>query len=408
MKIATWNCCLGIAYKKDLISDLLTNFNIDILCIQECEIDPNNLIAYSIKDYSLEISKCTPKARSCIYIKKDVNYERVNFGIDHDQEIICIKYCNFLLTNYYRTFKIPHNHTHITHFNNALSMFQQIFEVFQHLNIQLVGDFNIDFSKYLDQSYNKKVFFENMDTFLDNFNLAQIVDKPTWHRVVNGQLRESTLDHIYVNHLHLISRVEQHYPGVGDHNVIVIDISVEFAQKNLDTVFIRDWRKYSKDRIVAAYEAIEIKTLGILNVQESYDLIEGVINRAFNVVCPIVPVRNKHRGTTWSLRIIELKKRRANLFKSYKHGGNASALERCRALDRLIKNLMIKERKDKMHEHLGNFKNSKSLWLGVKEILNHEIITIPNKIKHGDMEISGSENQAEAFASYFTIKQKAS
>ncbi|MBF0208789.1 MAG: endonuclease/exonuclease/phosphatase family protein [Oligoflexia bacterium] len=169
MKISTWNCCLGLTYKKDIISDFLTNHSIDILCIQECEIDPGNASFYSIKGYTTEISNCLPKARTCIYISNKIQYERVkNVQIDIDQEIICIKFCNFLLTNYYRTFKICHTKSHLTHFQRAVEIFNELFQLNQNKQIILLGDFNIDYNKFNDNFYTKNYFLKHLTRSLLN------------------------------------------------------------------------------------------------------------------------------------------------------------------------------------------------------------------------------------------------
>ena len=57
MKISTWNCCLGIKNKKDIISDMLKVKKIDILCIQESEVFENEFDFCSIKNYNLLIVK---------------------------------------------------------------------------------------------------------------------------------------------------------------------------------------------------------------------------------------------------------------------------------------------------------------------------------------------------------------
>jgi hypothetical protein len=42
LKVCTWNVCLGAKYKKHHIAGLLGEHNIDVLCIQEAEIKPND------------------------------------------------------------------------------------------------------------------------------------------------------------------------------------------------------------------------------------------------------------------------------------------------------------------------------------------------------------------------------
>ena len=57
LKIASWNCCLGILNKLDFVKNILDKHNIDILFLQEVEITNNmNLDLLKIKNYNLELS----------------------------------------------------------------------------------------------------------------------------------------------------------------------------------------------------------------------------------------------------------------------------------------------------------------------------------------------------------------
>ena len=56
LTIATWNVCLGVANKKDMITDCLKNKNIDVCCLQETEIPmnfPEEVL--NVGDYVLEL-----------------------------------------------------------------------------------------------------------------------------------------------------------------------------------------------------------------------------------------------------------------------------------------------------------------------------------------------------------------
>ena len=39
LKIGTLNLCLGLKFKKDLVKSILTDYAIDILCLQDIEIN---------------------------------------------------------------------------------------------------------------------------------------------------------------------------------------------------------------------------------------------------------------------------------------------------------------------------------------------------------------------------------
>jgi exonuclease III len=47
IKIATWNLCLGLGSKKDLVQKYILENNIDICCVQETEIDNNFMRNFS-------------------------------------------------------------------------------------------------------------------------------------------------------------------------------------------------------------------------------------------------------------------------------------------------------------------------------------------------------------------------
>ena len=58
IRICTFNVCLGLRCKLNLIKDFLSEYQIDVLCLQETEIGPdedkNN---YKIPGYVLECEK---------------------------------------------------------------------------------------------------------------------------------------------------------------------------------------------------------------------------------------------------------------------------------------------------------------------------------------------------------------
>ena len=57
LNIASLNVCLGLANKKDIIEDLISKENIDILCLQESEITNLNFDCCEIKNYDIKESE---------------------------------------------------------------------------------------------------------------------------------------------------------------------------------------------------------------------------------------------------------------------------------------------------------------------------------------------------------------
>ena len=75
--IATWNLCLGLSNKKDLVTDYLSKNNINACCVQETEI-PRNYPEEILdrNNYILELELNGVKKRAGIYIRKDTKYIR--------------------------------------------------------------------------------------------------------------------------------------------------------------------------------------------------------------------------------------------------------------------------------------------------------------------------------------------
>ena len=77
MRIATWNVFLGVKGKKEYIKTVINQEEIDICCIQECDIKPDypkNALTFS--NYNIEVEQNDTKARCCTYVKNSINHKR--------------------------------------------------------------------------------------------------------------------------------------------------------------------------------------------------------------------------------------------------------------------------------------------------------------------------------------------
>ncbi len=77
LKIGTWNLCLGLPNKKDIVTDYLKLNNVNVCCLQETEVQadfPESLL--STGGFSLELELNDNKKRAGIYIRNDVKYVR--------------------------------------------------------------------------------------------------------------------------------------------------------------------------------------------------------------------------------------------------------------------------------------------------------------------------------------------
>ena len=162
LKVASLNLCLGLKCKKIEIENLLLNNGISILCMQEVELesgcDPEIL---SIKDYNLEIELNSVKSRVGVYINKSVEYMRMSNleGVNSHIVIIDIPNCSIKrIINVYRSFN-PQNNV------NAREKFKYQLEIIKKAMTEcciVIGDFNIDYAKYLMSTMETKAYSKTL------------------------------------------------------------------------------------------------------------------------------------------------------------------------------------------------------------------------------------------------------
>ena len=75
IKIGTWNLCLGLPNKKDIVTRYLKENNVDVCCLQETEVQldfPENIL--NCFGYNLELENNDVKKRTGIYIAQGIDY----------------------------------------------------------------------------------------------------------------------------------------------------------------------------------------------------------------------------------------------------------------------------------------------------------------------------------------------
>ena len=113
IRVSTWNLCLGIKNKKDIVYDTLTRNKIDICALQEVEIQkdyPTNLL--SSANYKIEIEQSSGKARNATVIKNGIDYTRRRDLEKEDVSLVVIDVNSKPITriiNVYRSFNPPNN-----------------------------------------------------------------------------------------------------------------------------------------------------------------------------------------------------------------------------------------------------------------------------------------------------------
>ena len=91
LRIATWNLCLGLLNKKDIVLDKLNNNKIDVCCLQETELDPDvPLTILRNSQYVFESELNTVKMRVGLFINKHIDYIRRNDLEEENKHLVII------------------------------------------------------------------------------------------------------------------------------------------------------------------------------------------------------------------------------------------------------------------------------------------------------------------------------
>ena len=92
-------------------------------------------------------------------------------------------------------------------------------------NFVVLGDFNLDYSLKNNVDYRYANMFGDFNDVFENYNLIQMVEFPTWSRIITNVLRESILDHIYVTDPTVCGVVHSTKPCFGDHLMVSVCIN---------------------------------------------------------------------------------------------------------------------------------------------------------------------------------------
>ena len=243
VKVATLNLCLGLKNKKDLIRNYILEKKIDILCMQETEVpDDFDEEQIRIPDYNLELENSEIKRRVGVYIKSSLSYRRRPELEGKELNLVVIDLFDDRKTriiNVYRSF----NPVGMTARNKFLQQLKAVKHAWS-VNTVVLGDFNLDYKKKYQHDYTHHVLFQDFEEHLSEKNLIQLVNFPTWNRIVGLIHKSSILDHIYVRDPTCLSTISNKNLCFGDHDLIMFTLKTKCFEKKVE--LSRDWRFYSK------------------------------------------------------------------------------------------------------------------------------------------------------------------
>ena len=405
VNVATWNICLGLKHKKEYVYETLKSKKIDICAIQEVEVlkdFPENLLTE--KDYIVEIELFTIKARTAFIIKCNTNYRRRIDLEQVDTSVIIIDVnlgSNYRIINVYRSFHPPNGQTQTEAFKNQLQIVKKAIETAHGREIIVLGDFNLDESKHNAVDYPRKDLFEELDNVFDPLNLIQLINFPTWQRIINNELRESILDHIYVNNPLIINQLSNIKPLIGDHLLIYFTILGQLEPPKISVK--RNWRLYDKNLL--------IQRLNCVNFDVTSQCPQALWNHFENSILPIIDElvpytefsNNITLQSTVVPRFIKTKiSTRKRLLSKLKSRPNTELNERVKNLNFEIKNFFkIKKRNSIQRSIIPG--NPKSIWNAVKVAKNTNVANIPSTMYLDGIQIQNNE-LPDAFASFFEDK----
>ena len=317
-KIATWNICLGISNKLKHIEETLNSEKIDIMFIQEAEIqNQTNESYYNIKNYKFLVSNTikSGKSRLCCYIK-DYLKVKVNLIENFTTEVISLTVGEITINGIYRPFKIPHHNNHAEYIEDMITTLNGISTTKYTL---LLGDFNLDSAKKFEQNYPYHNLFELLDEHLDQHHLQQMKHGSTWQRIVNQTLKESTLDHIYINDDQIVNKLDNTKQHISDHNLLVVSLNLEperstFRRKML----IQDWTKYDATKIAHEVQEGLQRNFNTLNAQEHLSQLNQLICTSMDKYVRTIKVKANEIGSFFSMKMIRLRRQRSNLYRRFK------------------------------------------------------------------------------------------
>ena len=248
----------------------------------------NQIYSLDTSKFNLEVENNSSKTRVGCYVNNEIKYLRRNDleGADSNLVIIDIVGINQTrIINVYRSFNPQNNVSQRDKFKYQLSLMKTAVNN----KTIIMGDLNLDYSQKDNADYRFSYMFDDFEVALGEFNLIQIIEFPTWSRIVNGVLRESTLDHVYLTDPSGCSSVESVKPCFGDHVLITITIN---AARNLPEITQRrDWRRYSKDNLVELLSNINWYE-DINTVQEMWNDMELKIIKVVDIIAPLTEFVN--------------------------------------------------------------------------------------------------------------------
>jgi hypothetical protein len=401
LKIATWNLCLGLINKKFQVKQTLLAEQIDVCCMQETEIKDNYPVELlTFPGYTIEVESNDVKSRVGFYINDQIKFTRRKDLEGMNSNLIIIDIIQnkpVRLINIYRSFRPQDNVTPREKFKYQLGLVKNA----MNLSTILVGDFNIDYNKKFDVNYVHKNLFADFDETLSNFGLAQLINFPTWSRLVENTLKSSILDHLYSTDCTQISNINSIKPTFGDH--MLVSFEIKLSKNPPINCIKRDWRKYSKENLSSALSMLDWN-INIENVQEYWNVFENMLIDVVDEIVPLTDfVNNVAKNTKPPKEVNNMLNVRKRYLKQFRSNPSQALKLKIGTLDKSIR-LFFRSEKCKFVRKGIIPGNSKTLWRAVSIAKDINIAAdVPDSLSLHGVPVQ-QDNLADTFANFFNDK----
>ena len=378
----------SLLYHFDTIEHMLHDGNIDILCICETWLDSSIDNKYiKIQNFNVIRYDAGRGSGVCIYIRENFNYSVLSPGVDGQVGVEDIwiqvqyrKFPSFIVGCVYRHPKaLVESFTYLSNvFRNILLKSKPIF---------VMGDFN-------DDLLNKG---NNLNKIIRNFNLKQVIDKPT--RITRNST--TLLDVCLTNNAEMIIKSDVEPSCVADHEVISIVINIH---KPKHEPVIRTFRNH-KDYSPNTFCDLLLSNTPLLNcilntddINRQVHILTSVFNSCLDECAPFITAEITRPPAPWiddNLKQIiheknllkeRLKKDRSNLLLDNEFKETKKSVEQC------LRSAKKQHFKSEFHDCKGD---SSATWKVVEDML-------PGlRSKDRGLDFEDPVQKAEDFNNYF-------
>ena len=231
----------------------------------------------------------------------------------------------------------------------------------------VIGDFNLDYAKFHSLDYTNKNLCNDLLSTFDPMSLIQLINFPTWSRIVQNILKESILDHVYTNDSTLVENIASITPFGGDHKIITFT-TLGICQPPTP-IRKRDWKLYSKESLIDKLTVINWQ-IEADDVQSYWNIFENKLLKAVDELVPYKIYTNDHLNSSYKPQFIKnILRECKTLLKSFNREKQVITKNRIKVLDSQVRKFFRNQKRNSIRRKIVP-NNSKTLWDAVKTAKN--------------------------------------